>query len=159
MFKNPKAAIGAFLAGGVVVGGITFAGVAHGAGTSSTSTGQSDAQYMAKHAWVQSVTPNGTVATLSIPSGDRLTITSALGGVNGGAFIGCNLYATVNGTSVTYTVASDEDGYTYVAPGTPTLDYTTQSFQPIFVDTGTISCSGNSGTISLQGYLTPVPAG
>jgi hypothetical protein len=47
-----KQALGAFPAGGVLVRGIAFAGVAHGTSTNaaSTSAGQSDAQYTSRRA-------------------------------------------------------------------------------------------------------------
>ena len=104
MLKNPKLiAASAFLAGGVVVGGITLGtAVAHGAGTPGAGKGLSDAQYTAKNAWVQSVT---TSATLSIPSGDRLTITQADGGG-----IECTVTASVNGTAVSYNISTSQDG-------------------------------------------------
>ncbi len=71
-------------------------GAAHGVSTAaSTSTGQSDAQYTAKHAWAQTISGSGAT-TLSIPSGERLTITFA----NGGAGDQCTVNATLNGATV-----------------------------------------------------------
>jgi hypothetical protein len=139
MFTNhPKAAaLGAFLAGGVLVGGVTFAGVAHGVGTASTSTGQSDAQYTAKHAWDQVV--NGTT-TLSIPAGSRLTITFV-----GGGGASCTVITVVNGITVSYAVTSQTDG------SNPDV------FAPLYADSATVSCSG--GVAEFVGYLTPIPAG
>jgi hypothetical protein len=58
MFTNhPKAAaLGAFLAGGVLVGAVSLGmGVAHGTGTGTPGKGLSDAQYTARNAWAQSV--------------------------------------------------------------------------------------------------------
>jgi hypothetical protein len=135
--------VGAFIAGGVLVGGIAFAGVAHGAITNSgtTSTGQSDAQYTAKHAWAQSIPTANTPTTLSIPTGERLTITDA---TDEGDQTTCTVSATLNGVSVPYAITSQQDGATAA------------TFQPIYVDSGTAACGGD-GAI-LVGYLTPVPA-
>jgi hypothetical protein len=145
--SNPKlAAAATFLAGGVLVGGITLAmGVAHGAGTGAlttnagtTSAGESSAQYTAKHAWAQVV--NGS-ATLSIPSGDRLTITFV-----GGSSAECTVITVVNGTTVSYAVASQTDG---TNPDT---------FAPISADSANVVC-GTGIVVEVVGYLTPIPAG
>ena len=136
-----KQALGAFLAGGVLVCGITLAGVAHGASTNAgtTTAGQSDAQYTAKHAWAEdfSLTPQQT-ATLQIPVGQRLTITTM--------DTSCAINATVSGNTVSY-------GY-----GTPVNQASTT--QPIYADSGsTITGAGGTCTAYLVGYLTPIPAG
>ena len=150
--NNPKlAALGAFLAGGVLIGGITLGtSVAHGASTASTSTasaGQSAAQYTAKHAWVQAVPASQTA--LSIPVGDRLTLTSAIkpGAGNDEA---CSISTTVNGASAAYTVWAFNDGANSASNAAPT------PFQPVYTDTGTINCPS---PVTLVGYLTPIPAG
>ncbi len=98
---NKLVAVATFLAGGVLVGGITFAGVAHGASTNAgtTSTGQSDTQYTAKHAWAQSVpVASGTTTTpLSVPSGERITITSAISSFGGNVSTFCTVATTRRG--------------------------------------------------------------
>jgi hypothetical protein len=114
------------------------------AGTAAaTSTGQSDAQYTAKHAWAQLVA-GGTTIPLSIPSGDRLTITSVQGGDTNGK---CFINASLNGSSINYVAFSVEDG-----GGSAT-------FQLLPVDSGTIECNSAGSTEVIVGYLTPVPAG
>jgi hypothetical protein len=151
-----KQALGAFLAGGVLVGGITFAGVAHGVGTGSTSTGQSDAQYTAKHAWVQSAplsTAGTSTTSLSIPAGERVTITSAIYSFPN-TYVGCSINATVNGANVSYSLIAATDGLIENGPQTP--------FQPIYTDSGSLSCGTAPQTgffVTLVGYLTPIPAG
>ena len=125
-----KQAVGSFLAGGVLVGGVAFAGVAHGAGTGATAAltraGQSDAQYTAKHAWAQTVsTVAGTTTTLTIPSGDRLTVTFA----NGGVQMQCTIKATLNGATVGYGVGPTSDG-TYQEEGSVFA----LPFQPIYME-------------------------
>lgn len=143
MFSNhPKAAaLGAFLAGGVLVGGITFAGVAHGAGTGTPGKGLSDAEYTAAYAWGQSIKTSKPTTTLSIPTGDRLTITNADGGDGN-----CTVTGSVNGTSVSFNIDPEADG----------LDST---WLPFSIDSGAnVACT--SGTVlTLAGYLTPIPAG
>lgn len=54
MFINSSkvAAVGAFLAGGILVGGISFATVAHGQGTGAEGKGLSSAEYTAQQGWV-----------------------------------------------------------------------------------------------------------
>ena len=154
-----KQAVGAFLAGGVLVGGVAFAGVAHGASTAvttaATSTGQSDAQYTAKHAWAQIVPtgPSDPITTLSIPSGQRLTITEAMGSATGVTGVGCGITGTLNGNTVSYHEVNDENGF---------FGYQTSPvFQPMYVDSGTVSCGDYSttSTFTLVGYLTPISAG
>jgi hypothetical protein len=140
--KHPKvAALGAFLAGGVLVGGITFATAAHGAGTGTPGKGLSDAEYTAAYAWGQSIKASKPATTLSIPTGDRLTITSANGGDGN-----CTVTGSVNGASVSFSIDPEADG----------LDST---WLPFSVDSGaTVACS--SGTIvTLAGYLAPILAG
>jgi hypothetical protein len=83
--KHPKAAaLGGLLTGSVLVGAVTLGmGVAHGATNGgSKSTGRSDSQYQAKHAWAQP-SSSGPNISLSIPEGDRLTITDAIENENG----------------------------------------------------------------------------
>ena len=142
-----KGALGGFLAGGMLVGGITFAGVAHGVGTeTSTSTGQSDAQYTAKHAWAQSFTVNGPAQsfTLSIPADNRLTITSDVVGI--GDDVSCTYDTSVNGSGVSYSIQASSDPN----PGV---------FEPIYADAGgTLSCAAAHSFFTLVGYLTPIPA-
>jgi hypothetical protein len=145
---HPKlAALGGFLVGGVLVGGITFAGVAHGAGT-TTPTALSDAQYTAKHAWAQSI-PASTSTALSVPAGNRLTITDALSR-NVGA---CSLSIVLNGASEAYPLTSASDGTVF--PGSSTSEVADQ-FIPVALDSGSAVC--NFAT-TLVGYLTLVPAG
>jgi hypothetical protein len=143
-----KQALGAFLAGGVLVGGVAFAGVAHGASTDAgtTSTGQTDSQYMAKHAWQQSYTGTGNVA-LSIPSGQRLTVTAAVTST-GENISECTVNVTVNGAPASINVWTQADG---TGPGV---------WQTIYADSGKISCSNlTSGqSVTLVGYLTSIPA-
>ena len=143
-----KQAVGAFLAGGVLVGGVAFAGVAHGASTAvttaATSTGQSDAQYTAKHAWVATA-QNSVTTTLPIPAGERLTITSVF--TVTGQLSGCTLNASLNGTAFTLTDLSED-----VEGGTPTPT----QFQPFSLDSGTMTCPYAARMV---GYLTPIPAG
>ncbi len=148
--NHPKvAALGAFLAGGVLVGGIAFAGVAHGAGTAaSTSTGQSDAQYTAKHAWVQSI-PASTSTTLTVPTGSRLTITDALYRNVGD----CSLSIVLNGASHAYPLVTAPDGTVF--PGSSGSEVADQ-FMPVSLDTGSAVC--DSAT-TLVGYLTSITAG
>lgn len=121
-----KQALGAFLAGGV--------------GTDATTGGQSDAQYTAKHAWIQALPGSENPTGLSIPSGDELTLTSVDGSENS-----CTLSATLNGVQVTYGLNVTSDGGN-------------EQFQQIYLDSGTISCD-NASTGALVGYLTPIPAG
>jgi hypothetical protein len=147
MFTNhPKAAaLGAFLAGGVLVGGITFGtAVAHGAGAGGGGKGLSDAQYTSEHAWVQPISGSGNVA-LSIPSGEQLTITGSA------AFTGantCTLDATLNSLTVAYTFTGEPDG---------TEGATFQT--PIYADSANKESCSNGNIINLVGYLTPIPAG
>jgi hypothetical protein len=144
-----KQALGAFLAGGVLVGGITFAGVAHGAGTAATTSGgTSDAQYTAKHAWVATA-PNGVTTTLPIPAGERLTITS-LFTVNGQLSACALTNASLNGTPFTLTNLQEdiEGGTPSAGPG--------GMFQPVSLDSGTMTCPYAATVV---GYLTPIPAG
>jgi hypothetical protein len=140
--NNPKLmAAGAFFAGGVLVGGITLGtAVAHGAGTGAGGKGQSDAQYTAKNAWAQDGDASSTA--LTIPSGDRLTITAAVS-FNGGTT--CQINATVNGTSLVYTIVADQDGEA------------TSAFQSTPVDAGLVQCGAPD--VALFGYLTPINAG
>ena len=158
--KAKVAAVGAFLAGGVLVGGVTLAmGVAHGASTTgtalTTSTGQSDAQYTAKHAWAQSVpvTAGTTTTPLSVPSGERITITSAISSFGGNVSTFCTIDAMVNGASVSYSLNAATDGFLNNPIETP--------FQSIYADSGSLSCGGGGGgdVVTLVGYLTPIPAG
>jgi hypothetical protein len=147
MFTNhPKVtAIGAFLAGGVLVGAFTLAtGAAHGTTVTTTPTNpgqyESSAQYTAQHAWVQTVPGGSTAVTLSIPSGDRLAITDALG-PTGSVNALCSVAATLKGIIVKYVVSMQ-----------PT------SFMPIYADSGRIACPGPSQyAVTLVGYLTPIP--
>jgi hypothetical protein len=144
-----KQALGAFLAGGVLVGGITFAGVAHGASTAaSTSTGQSDAQYIAKHAWVQSI-PSSTSTTLTVPAGDRLTITDALYRNVGD----CSLSIVLNGASHAYPLVAASDGTVF--QGSSSSEVADQ-FMPVSLDSGSAVCGFAT---TLVGYLTPIPVG
>ena len=87
----------------------------------------SDAQYTAKNAWAQTLM---TSATLSIPSGERLTITQA-DEASGGGFVTCTLNASLNGTNVTYDFSSAQDAGSGLS-----------TFQPIYADSGTVVCWG-----------------
>jgi hypothetical protein len=146
MFKdNPKLmAAGAFLAGGILVGEIALGtAVVHGAGTTTGGTGQSSAQYTAKHAWAQATPQSGQSIPLSVPSGQRLTIT---GFVTGGSQVDCTVTSTVNGTNVAYLIDANPDGITEAASG----------FQPVYADSaGSITCPSNSAPATFVGYLTP----
>lgn len=145
-----KQAVGAFIAGGVLVGGITLAmGVAGGTGTATTSAGttsagESSAQYTAKHAWVATA-QNSVTTTLPIPAGERLTIISVF--TVTGQLSGCTLNASLNGTAFTLTDLSED-----VEGGTPTPT----QFQPFSLDSGTMTCPFAAMVV---GYLTPIPAG
>ncbi len=151
MFSNhPKlAALGVFAAGGALVGAFSLAaGVAHGAGTTNPGAKESSAQYTAQEAWQETIPFNAATA-LSIPTGDRLTITSVLSPLSGGTDQ-CGLTTVVNGSSATYLVLSDREG----------VDQ--QDDQPINADSGSVTCTlaGESGAAAnLVGYLTPIPAG
>ncbi len=141
-----KQALGAFVAGGVLVGGLTFAGVAHGVSTAaSTSTGQSDAQYIAKHAWVQSI-PASTSTTLTVPAGDRLTITDALYRNVGD----CSLNIVLSGTSHGYPLVTAPDGTLF--PGSSTSEVADQ-FVPVSLDSGSAVCDFAT---TIVGYLTAI---
>jgi hypothetical protein len=139
--KHPKvAALGAFLAGGVLVGGVTFATAAHGAGTGTPGKGLSDAEYTAAYAWGQSVKTSKPTTTLSIPTDDRLTITLANGSGS------CTVTGSINGASVSYTIDPESDG----------LDST---WLPFSVDPGaSVACSSGS-VLTLAGYLVPLSVG
>ena len=140
--KHPKVtALGAFLAGGVLVGGITFATSAHGAGTGTPGKGLSDAEYTAAYAWGQSIKTSKPTTTLSIPTGDRLTITSANGGDGN-----CTVTGSVNGASVSFGIDPEADG----------LDST---WLPFSVDSGAIVACSSGTIVTLAGYLTPILAG
>jgi hypothetical protein len=141
-----KQALGAFVAGGVLVGVLTFAGVAHGVSTAaSTSTGQSDAQYIAKHAWVQSI-PASTSTTLTVPAGDRLTITDALYRNVGD----CSLNIVLSGASHGYPLVTAPDGTLF--PGSSTSEVADQ-FMPVSLDSGSAVCDFAT---TLVGYLTAI---
>jgi hypothetical protein len=141
-----KQALGAFVAGGVLVGGLTFAGVAHGVSTAaSTSTGQSDAQYIAKHAWVQSIPPS-TSTTLTIPAGDRLTITDALYRNVGD----CSLSIVLSGASHGYPFVTAPDGTVFPGSSTPEV---ADQFMPVSLDSGSAVCDFAT---TLVGYLTAI---
>jgi hypothetical protein len=155
--NSPKvAAVGAFLAGGALMGGLTLAaGSAHGAETTTTTTAGAltDAQYTAKHAWVQSIPDAGSgpqMTNLTIPAGDRLTISSAIAGQTNYTTQVCTLSATVNSQAVSYALESGPNGnYSAETP-----------FVPIYADSGSITCNGNGAsgvTLTLVGYVTPVP--
>ena len=151
MFTNhPKAAaLGAFLAGGVLVGAVSLGmGVAHGAGSGAAGKGLSDAQYTAKNAWAQTIPSGGVGTTLLVPAGDRLTITDALGAV-----ASCGVTGVLSGTTVSYTLATAPDGT--VTLGTSSSDVGTE-FVPVSLDSGSAACGNFT---ALVGYLTPVPAG
>jgi hypothetical protein len=145
--NHPRiAAVGAFLAGGVIVGAVTLAtGVAHGTTTPLPGLKQSSAEFTARYAWARSI-PAGTTptapATLSVPTGDRLTITF-MSGYNAQ----CHVNAVVNGASASYDLNGQIDG-TQVSN---TVVQTT--FVPVYADSGTVYCGGSSPT--LVGYLTP----
>lgn len=146
------AALGAFLAGGALVGVITLAtGSAHGVGTTTPAYTESSAQYTAQSAWVQSITTivSGTATTaLSIPSGQRLTITGVIAGGQDTVGIECNISGEMNGTSVSYQLT--------VGTGNESSSETSS----MYLELGNISCgAGNDQTVSLVGYLTPIPAG
>jgi hypothetical protein len=150
--KSKVALLGAFLAGGVLVGGITWEGVAHGAGMATTSAGttsvgQSDALYTAKHAWVQSI-PANTSTTLTVPAGDRLTITDALYR-NVGV---CSLSIDLNGASAAYPLVTAPDGTVF--QGSSSTEVADQ-FMPVSLDSGSAVCGFAT---TLVGYLTPTPA-
>jgi hypothetical protein len=140
--KHPKAAaVGAFLAGGVLVGGITFATAAHGAVTGTPGKGLSDAEYTAAYAWGQSIKTSKPTTTLSIPTGDRVTITIADGGDGN-----CTVTGSVNGASVSFNIDPEADG----------LDST---WLPFSVDSGANVACSSGAFLTLAGYLTPIPAG
>jgi hypothetical protein len=142
-----KQALGAFLAGGVLVGGVAFAGVAHGASTNagSTSTGGSDAQYTAKHAWAQSVPNNNSAMTVSVPTGERVTITGAFHDANG--IDACTLSGSVDGASFSFFVQAAPDA----SSGASSVD----AFNPVTLDSGSIACNSGSGaSVTLVGYVT-----
>ena len=93
----------------------------------------------------------GTTSTLTIPSGERLTITS----VNGGQDRQCIINATVNAATVGHGAYPTGDGSNQNEGG-----MVATPFQPIYGDTGTISCNGSPGQqATVVGYLTPIPAG
>jgi hypothetical protein len=148
------AAVGAFLAGGVLVGTITFAaGAAHGTNyvtttTTTTNPGkyESSAQFEAQQAWVQSIPSGGSSVALTIPSGDRLTITSAVGQFQETQT--CAINATVGGTAVSYYLSATVDG-TWVYSG---VAYPTTA-QPVYADSGSAGCPFGA---TLVGYLTPI---
>jgi hypothetical protein len=149
--KTIAAAAAAFIAGGAAVGALTLAsGVAHGTTTPIPGLKMSSSQYTASYAWAQTVPVETTPATttLSIPSGDRLTITSALVDVTGIGQATCYVNATVNGASVSYQIEMSVDGGA-------------SGYTSIYGESGsTMTCNDPSpGDLTLVGYLTPVPAG
>jgi hypothetical protein len=91
---------------------------------------------MARQAWGQTI-PEATSTTLSIPSGDRLTITAVLGNPS------CTVTGSLSGSAHTYDVQATEDGQG------------TWLFIPFSVDSGSIVCSGGTTVAYLDGYLTP----
>jgi hypothetical protein len=151
--SHPKlVALGAFMAGGVLVGGFTVAaGVAHGAGSHAQERSTLNSQYSDAHAWAQAI-PTAASAPettpLSIPSGERLEITSAVAGVNGPtgqSMLPCTMEATVNGASVSYAIDFRVNGDNF-------------PIQPVYADSGSITCPGGGTTTdagTLVGYLTP----
>lgn len=72
MFRdNPKLmAGGTFLAGGILVGGITFAtAAAHGAGSGGGGKGLSSAEYTAKYAFAQGIPDTSTSLNVMVSPG------------------------------------------------------------------------------------------
>ena len=149
MFNNQKlAAFGAFLAGGVLVGGIAFGtSVAHGAGTGTPGKGLSDAQYTARNAWAQSISSGGIGTTLLVPAGDRLTITDALGAVASS----CGVSGVLSGTTVSYSLGTAPDGTVIAAGNSSDVG---AEFLPISLDSGSAACGNFT---ALVGYLTAMP--
>lgn len=140
MFRdNPKfMAAGAFVAGGILVGGITFATTAaHGAGSGGGGKGLSSAEYTAKYAFVQEVSNIPTA--LNVPAGDRLTITNI---VNNDTPSGCSITATLNGVSAIY-IFQEQDG-----DGSSSANIT-----PVSLDSGAVHCGYSAAVI---GYVTPM---
>jgi hypothetical protein len=139
--KTVAALAVSFVCGGAAVGAFALSsGVAHGVVTTTSKAvpgkGQSDAMYTARNAWAQTVAVSAST-TLSIPPGDRLTITAALGNPS------CTLTGSLNGSVYTYDLQAILDGQG------------TWLFLPFSVDTGSIVCTGGSTSVYLDGYLTP----
>jgi hypothetical protein len=138
------AAVGAFLTGGILVGGVTAAtDFTHVGATTAPAPGkgQSSAEYTSVNAWVQEVT-TATSNTLVIPSGQRLTITNVTSTFNSQP---CTVTGAVNGVTADYVLYATVDG----------IDAST--FRPVSVDSGSITCGSvaTQGTVELVGYLTP----
>jgi hypothetical protein len=143
--RNAKlVAVGAFLSGGILVGGVTAAtDFTHVGATTAPAPGkgQSSAEYTSVNAWVQEVT-TAPSNTLVIPSGQRLTITNVTSTYNSQP---CTVTGAVNGVAADYVLYATVDG----------LDAST--FRPVSVDSGNITCGSvaTQGTVELVGYLTP----
>jgi hypothetical protein len=138
------ATVGAFLTGGILVGGVTAAtDFTHVGATTAPAPGkgQSSAEYTSVNAWVQEVTA-ATSNTLVIPSGQRLTITNVTSTFNSQP---CTVTGAVNGVVADYVLYATVDG----------IDAST--FRPVSVDSGSITCGSvaTQGTVELVGYLTP----
>ena len=104
--------------------------------------GLSSAQYTSANAWVQSVATSGT--TLSIPSGEQLTITGALFPEGMSDY---GVQATLNGTTATYEVTASTAG----------AGSSTDSKRPSMRTSGSIESCDDTTDMNLVGYLTPVP--
>jgi hypothetical protein len=163
MFKKGKsiaAAAAAFVAGGAAVGAFTLAtGVAHGTTTPIPGLKMSAPEFTASYAWQQSIAvpASGSSApvTLSVPSGQRLTIISVStgGGIPSNGIVYCTLSETLNGASVSTNFQASYDG----SSGSVFL-------QPLYLDSGSVtSCTdaqqNAAGSVTLVGYLTPIPPG
>ena len=146
--NHPKtAALGTFIAGGILVAGVTLAiGAAGSTGSVTTTAVPIDAEYTAKHAWAQSI-PLNVTTTLTVPVGDRLTITDALYRNVGD----CSLSIFLNGASDAYPLVAAPDGTVFQgSSGSEVAD----QFMPVSLDSGSAVC--NVAT-TLVGYLTPIP--
>jgi hypothetical protein len=151
--SHPRlATLGAFVAGGVLIGGLTVAaGVAHGAGLHTQEGNALNSHYSGAHAWAQAIpiAASGPETTsLSIPPGARVEITSAVDGVNGPSgesMLPCTMQASVNGADVSYAIDFRVDGDNF-------------PIQPMYADSGSITCPGGGTSAdagTLVGYLTP----
>jgi hypothetical protein len=143
------AVIEAFLGGGVLVGGITGDERGSRAGTTTTTTSiprnyLSSAEYSARYAWAQSI-PMEVGTTLSVPIRKRVTIAGALHDQNG--IDSCSLSGTLSGVQFGLMLQAASDA----ASGTVSVDV----FNPVTLDSGSISClSGSGSSVTSMGYLT-----
>jgi hypothetical protein len=110
--------------------------------------GSSDTQYTAGNAWAATVNDGATVDLPQLPFDEMLAVTGAVENGNEG----CILTGTLNGVNVSYPILGfqngGEQGGTIPYPWYIRTDGAVLNCQP----------SDGSGTVTLSGYLNPLPS-